>query len=51
VFESDRERDVRLRLLGYSVLRFTYRQVTAEPQRVAGVIGELLARPAAGGAR
>ena len=50
-FESDRERDVRLRLLGYTVLRFTYKQVNDEPDAVAAALGALLARPTAGAAR
>jgi very-short-patch-repair endonuclease len=51
-FESDRARDARLHLLGYTVLRFTHRQVTDEPDRVAASVAALLAaRPAAGAAR
>ena len=51
-FESDRERDARLHLLGYTVLRFTHRQLTAEPDRAAATVATLLAaRPAAGAAR
>jgi predicted transcriptional regulator of viral defense system len=42
-FESDRERDVRLKLLGYSVLRFTHRQVRDDPERVAAAVTSLLA--------
>jgi very-short-patch-repair endonuclease len=30
-FEADRARDVELRLLGFEVARFTYRQVTDRP--------------------
>jgi very-short-patch-repair endonuclease len=51
-FEADRKRDVRLERLGYSVHRFTYRQITDEPDWVAASVAELLAaRPAAGAAR
>jgi predicted transcriptional regulator of viral defense system len=45
-FEADRARDVRLRLAGYEVLRFTYRQVVSDPLRVATAVGALL-RPQA----
>ena len=42
-FESDRERDTRLTLLGYTVLRFTHRQVTCRSagrrRLAAGVAG------------
>jgi very-short-patch-repair endonuclease/predicted transcriptional regulator of viral defense system len=41
-FESDRERDVRLKLLGYSVLRFTHRQVAEDAASVAAAVGALL---------
>jgi len=34
-FERDRRRDVRLQAAGYSVLRFTYRQVVGDPSWVA----------------
>lgn len=33
-FERDRVRDAELQLAGYRVLRFTWRQLTAEPERV-----------------
>jgi len=42
-FEHDRARDARLKLLGYDVLRFTWRQVEADPRIVAGTIRVLLA--------
>jgi very-short-patch-repair endonuclease len=42
-FESDRARDVQLKLLGYAVVRFTYRQVVSEPSRVARTLRALLA--------
>jgi very-short-patch-repair endonuclease len=42
-FESDRARDARLAVLGYSVLRFTWRQVTEEPGKVAATARALLA--------
>ena len=43
-FEHDRERDQRLTLAGFTVVRFTWRQVTREPRRVAEALGGLLAR-------
>jgi very-short-patch-repair endonuclease len=42
-FEDDRGRDARLRLIGYTVVRFTYRQVTEEPALVAETLRALLA--------
>lgn len=42
-FEDDRARDLDLRSRGFDVLRFSYRQVTAEPQRVAAVVRVALA--------
>ena len=50
-FESDRERDVRLELRGYSVHRFRHRQITSQADWVAASVATLLARPAAGAAR
>jgi very-short-patch-repair endonuclease len=44
-FEDDRARDVELRLLGYEVVRFTYRQVMEQPGTVAEKLRRLLARP------
>jgi very-short-patch-repair endonuclease len=41
-FESDRSRDVELHLLGYEVLRFTWRQVTHTSQQVTGALRRLL---------
>jgi hypothetical protein len=43
-FERDRARDVELRLLGYEVLRFTYRQVRDTPGEVAAALRALLER-------
>jgi very-short-patch-repair endonuclease len=37
-FEDDRSRDLRLRALGYEVVRLSYRQVVDEPARVAAVL-------------
>jgi very-short-patch-repair endonuclease len=37
-FEDDHDRDLELRAQGYDVLRFTYRQVTDEPRRVAAAL-------------
>jgi very-short-patch-repair endonuclease len=41
-FEADRRRDVALLLAGYRVVRFTYRQVVEEPERVAAILRALL---------
>jgi very-short-patch-repair endonuclease len=41
-FEADRARDVELRLLGYEVVRFTWRQLRDDPAGVAGALRELL---------
>jgi very-short-patch-repair endonuclease len=41
-FEADRARDANLAAQGYRVLRFTYRQVTKEPARVATTVRGLL---------
>jgi very-short-patch-repair endonuclease len=41
-FEHDRERDQRLTLAGYRVVRFTWRQITRGPERVGRRIAELL---------
>jgi Protein of unknown function (DUF559) len=43
-FENDRLRDQRLTLAGFVVLRFTWRQITREPARVAATVAELLGR-------
>ena len=43
-FEHDRLRDQRLTLAGYTVVRFTWRQLLREPGRVQGVVRDLLAR-------
>jgi very-short-patch-repair endonuclease len=43
-FESDRERDSRLRLAGYLVLRFTWRQVMDRPGQVVALLFQELAR-------
>jgi very-short-patch-repair endonuclease len=43
-FEHDRLRDQRLTLAGFTVIRFTWRQVTDDPRRVAEVLRGLLAR-------
>lgn len=37
-FEDDHDRDLDLRAAGFDVIRFTFRQVTAEPSRVAASI-------------
>ena len=46
-FESDRRRDQRLTMLGWRVVRFTWRQVTYEPGGVAATLRALLQRHAA----
>jgi hypothetical protein len=43
-FEHDRLRDPRLTLAGYTVVRFTWRQVVNEPRSVAEALRSLLAR-------
>ena len=42
-FERDRRRDQLLMLAGWRVVRFTSRQVTGEPKRIARTIATLLA--------
>jgi very-short-patch-repair endonuclease len=42
-FERDHDRDLRLRALGYEVIRLSFRQVTREPKSVAAVIRRELA--------
>jgi very-short-patch-repair endonuclease len=42
-FEADRARDAELKLMGYEVVRFTYRRVLEEPERVARILRALLA--------
>lgn len=42
-FERDRARDARLQVLGYAVLRFTYRQLRDEPLLVAAQLAQVLA--------
>jgi very-short-patch-repair endonuclease len=44
-FERDRARDAALVLAGYRVVRFTYRQIVYEPERVARTVLALLAAP------
>jgi very-short-patch-repair endonuclease len=41
-FEHDRERDLRLRALGYEVVRLSYRQVTENPERIATMLKSAL---------
>jgi very-short-patch-repair endonuclease len=41
-FESDRDRDVQLKLLGYDVVRLTWRQLTSQPAQVARALRRLL---------
>jgi len=44
-FESDRARDANLAVLGYRVVRFTYRQIVYEPEVVARTLTSLLMDP------
>ncbi|HKH22425.1 MAG TPA: DUF559 domain-containing protein [Solirubrobacterales bacterium] len=45
-FEQDRARDAQLAVLGYEVVRFTWRQLTGDPAAVATTIRALIsARP------
>jgi very-short-patch-repair endonuclease/predicted transcriptional regulator of viral defense system len=41
-FENDRDRDLRLRALGFEVIRFSDRQIDAEPSRVAAAVRRAL---------
>ena len=41
-FEEDRARDARLAVLGYRVVRFTWRQVERDPREISGTIRSLL---------
>lgn len=41
-FEADRDRDLRLKALGYEVIRLSYRQVVDDPRAVADVLVPLL---------
>jgi Protein of unknown function (DUF559) len=43
-FEADRRRDQLLAAAGYTTLRFTWRQVITEPERVARTIEAVLRR-------
>ena len=43
-FEEDRRRDQRLAAAGYTVVRFTWRQLSDDPDNVRRVVRELLAR-------
>jgi very-short-patch-repair endonuclease len=40
-FEEDRARDARLAVLGYEVVRFTWRQIESDPRGVAKTIRSL----------
>lgn len=46
-FERDRARDAQLTVAGWRVVRFTYLQITREPEKVAAVLGKLLGRETA----
>jgi very-short-patch-repair endonuclease len=43
-FERDRQRDQQLTVAGFRVVRFTWRQVTRQPERVARTVAALLGR-------
>jgi very-short-patch-repair endonuclease len=43
-FEDDRTRDLRLKTLGYEVVRLSYRQVVDESPRVADLLAAILSR-------
>jgi len=43
-FETDRSRDAHLAAAGYVVLRFTWRQLTTEPEVVVARLAAALAR-------
>jgi very-short-patch-repair endonuclease len=43
-FESDRTRDVELKLRGYEIVLFTFRAVMDGPLRVASALSTLLSR-------
>jgi very-short-patch-repair endonuclease len=45
-FEDDHDRDLELRILGYDVVRLTYRQVVSAPERAISVVVEALRRSA-----
>jgi very-short-patch-repair endonuclease len=45
-FEADRARDAELRVMGYTVLRFTYRQVIDDPTTVARTLRMALTKAA-----
>jgi very-short-patch-repair endonuclease len=47
-FEADRARDARLKLMGHTVVRFTWRQMVADPVGVAATIRALLRPPGEG---
>jgi very-short-patch-repair endonuclease len=42
-FEQDRDRDSRLAAAGYRVIRFTWRQLTGQPEGVLIRLGQALA--------
>ena len=48
-FEADRSRDAELKLLGYDVVRFTWRRIKTEPAAVASMLRRLLLRADWGG--
>ena len=41
-FENDRDRDLKLKALGYEVIRLTYRQITEESDHVATLLGRFI---------
>ncbi len=47
-FERDRARDAQLAAMGVTTLRFTWRQLTSEPERVISLVAAVLTRRRAG---
>jgi very-short-patch-repair endonuclease len=45
-FEADRERDARLQVAGYRVIRITWRRLAKEPEAIVGELRALLYAPA-----
>jgi very-short-patch-repair endonuclease len=43
-FEQDRDRDLRLKALGFEVVRLSYRQIVKEPTRIADLLTAILSR-------
>jgi very-short-patch-repair endonuclease len=50
-FKTDRARDADLTVMGYEVIRFTWRQVADNPAAVAAILRALLSRVGSSPAR